>query len=587
MTERQDNTVGQAVLIVDSVSCQILDANPAAARFYQQPLGRLIGRLVCDLFCEPVECSRELHQTAANGVRRDSLQIHRGSNGAPVPVYVTLEPTEWARRPAVRHMVRACGHSDEVLKAIVDRYIQYRNVAESTYDWESWLSPAGDLVWVNPAVERLTGYSVAACHEMKDYPLTLIADEDRGWFGDLLASGLAGSVVNDVEFRILRRSGEVAWGAASWQPMPENSPARGLRMSVRDISRRKEAELLLRGAERARHTAGGNLTAKPSRRPASRLVARSPQMRQVLEMVDRIARTGVNVLITGESGTGKEVIAREIHRRSARADGPFQAIDCAAIPEGLMESTLFGHAKGAFTGAVSDHPGMLRKCHGGVAFLDEIGEMPPALQAKLLRVIQNESFTPVGKVDEVQIDTRFISATNRDLEAEVAEGRFRRDLYYRLAAVHIRLPPLRERLNDLQPLLEQFLTELRPINPAICGVSPAALNLMERYGWPGNIRELHNVVERGLSLAAGDQIDVADLPPEIREQSLIPKSEEGLRGSHRTDALADADRLYLLDLLARHRGNITRAALEAGLSRQGLHKLLTRHGVSPQDFRKK
>lgn len=202
---------------------------------------------------------------------------------------------------------------------------------------------------------------------------------------------------------------------------------------------------------------------------------------------------------------------------------------------------------------------MLLKCHGGVAFLDEIGEMPPALQAKLLRVIQNESFTPVGKVDEVQIDTRFISATNRELEAEVATGRFRRDLYYRLAVVHIRLPPLRERLTDLTPLLEQFLTELGPINPAVRGFSPAALDLMQSYGWPGNIRELRNVVERGLSLATGSQIDVADLPPEIREQSIAPRPEDGLRGSHRTEALADADRFYLLELLERHRGNITRS----------------------------
>lgn len=587
MTERHDTTVGQAVLIVDSVSCQILDANPAAARLYQQPLGRLIGRLVCDLSCEPIECSRELRQTVANGVPRGSLQIHRSSEGTAIPVYVTLEPTEWARRSAVRQVVRACGHSDEVLQAIVDRYIQYRNVADSTYDWESWLSPAGDLVWVNPAVERLTGNPVAACHEMRDYPLALVADEDRGWFGDLLASGLAGSVVNDVEFRILRRSGEVAWGAASWQPMPENGHARGLRMSVRDISRRKAAEMMLRGGERARPAGSGTATANPARRPASRLIARSPAMQQVLEMVDRIARTGVNVLITGESGTGEEVIAREIHQRSARAEGPFQAIDCAAIPEGLLESTLFGHAKGAFTGAVADHPGMLLKCHGGVAFLDEIGEMPPALQAKLLRVIQNESFTPVGKVDEVQIDTRFISATNRDLEAEVAAGRFRRDLYYRLAVVHIRLPPLRERLTDLRPLLEQFLMELGPINPAVRGVSVDALDLMQCYGWPGNIRELRNVVERGLSLAAGDQIVVADLPPEMREQSGVARPAEVSRGSHRTEALADADRLYLRDLLERHRGNITRAAAEAGLSRQGLHKLLARHGVSPQDFRRK
>jgi len=218
--------------------------------------------------------------------------------------------------------------------------------------------------------------------------------------------------------------------------------------------------------------------------------SRSPAMRQVLDVARRVAQTDVNILITGETGTGKEVAAREIHRLSQRNRQTFQPIDCAAIPDGLLESTLFGHARGAFTGAVGRRDGLLMQCHGGTAFLDEVGELPLTLQARFLRTIQNESFTPVGENREVRIDTRFISATSRDLEQEIASGRFRRDLYYRLAVIHLKLPPLRERMEDIETIVEDLFRQFRTHHRSAEDFSPDAWALLRRHNWPGNVREL-------------------------------------------------------------------------------------------------
>jgi DNA-binding NtrC family response regulator len=240
------------------------------------------------------------------------------------------------------------------------------------------------------------------------------------------------------------------------------------------------------------------------REPASRfpeIVGDCAQLREVGEVIERISRIDTNLLITGESGTGKEIVARTIHRHSRRAARRFQVIDCTTIPESLFESVLFGHAQGSFTGALRDEPGLLRQVDGGTAFFDEIGELPLSLQAKLLRVVQDQTFTPVGKHDAVRLDVRFICATNRDLEFEVNAGRFRRDLFYRLAVLHLELPPLRDRGEDVQLLADHFLTVLRATNPRVSALADEVRTCFRRYPWPGNIRELRNVIERALALA--------------------------------------------------------------------------------------
>jgi two-component system response regulator HydG len=317
------------------------------------------------------------------------------------------------------------------------------------------------------------------------------------------------------------------------------------------------------------------------------LVGDSPAMHELFEIIERVTLTDANILITGESGTGKEAVAAAIHRRSQRAKGPFQVIDCTAIPESLFESLLFGHVKGSFTGAVKDQAGLLSQADGGTAFIDEIGELPSPLQAKLLRVIQEQTFTPLGKSESQQIDVRFICATNRDLELEVNAGRFRRDLFYRLAVLHIDLPPLRQRGDDVTRLANHFLEQLQAPNKPVTGFSEHTIELFKRHSWPGNIRELRNAVEHGLAMTRSKTIALVDLPATLQRASLDAAAYEAREppfGS-RADALGTAERDYLIGLLKENAGNVARSANQAGMSRQGLHKLLKKHAVDAADYR--
>lgn len=316
------------------------------------------------------------------------------------------------------------------------------------------------------------------------------------------------------------------------------------------------------------------------------ILGESPAMQSLFELIERLSSSDVNVLITGESGTGKEVVAENLHRRSSRRDAPFQVIDCTAIPESLFESTLFGHAKGAFTGAIRDYAGLLQEADGGTVFFDEIGELPLVLQAKLLRVIQQPSFTPLGKTEPCQVDVRFMCATNRDLRLEVAEGRFRRDLFYRLAVVHLELPPLRARGDDIRLLAQHFLQVHRRPDQAEVSVSPSALAVLQQHPWPGNVRELRNAVEHGLALVRGVSIEPEHLPVSIRE----PFSDAAAALStgsalSRADAVSGAERAYFEEVLRQHRGNVAESARAAGMSRQGLHKLLKKLGIDAAQYR--
>lgn len=316
------------------------------------------------------------------------------------------------------------------------------------------------------------------------------------------------------------------------------------------------------------------------------IIGESAAMKDLFEIVERVSDTDTNVLITGESGTGKEVVARAIHGRSRRANGPLQVIDCTAIPETLFESVLFGHAKGSFTGAVKDQASLLAEADGGTAFFDEIGELPFPLQSKLLRVIQEQTFTPVGKTALVKVDMRFVCATNRDLELEVNAGRFRRDLFYRLAVIHIELPPLRDRGDDVILLARHFVDQLRTPHRRVAGFSDDSLELLRQYSWPGNIRELRNVVERGLTMARGEEILPTDLPAAIRRADVNETRSQAARTSGtRAETVDDAERDYLMSLLRENSGNVAKSARQAGISRQGLHKLLNKHGVDASEFR--
>ena len=314
------------------------------------------------------------------------------------------------------------------------------------------------------------------------------------------------------------------------------------------------------------------LEAEVRARASKDLIWASRAMEEVWRKMERVAKTDAPVLLVGESGTGKELAARAIHSMSSRARGPFVPIDCGAIPENLLESELFGHEKGAFTGAHTRRPGRVESANGGTLFLDEIGEMPPALQVKLLRFLQEQSFQRIGGRDWIRVDARVIAATNRDLEKAVREGSFREDLYYRLAVVVIRMPPLRERQGDVTLLAGTFLERFREeTRKRIQGFTKEAVAAMESHGWPGNVRELENRVRRAVILAQGSRITASDL--ELLE---APSRFQGMDLRSAKDAL---ERELVETALAKSNGNVSQAAQALGVSRPTLYDLMEKLGM--------
>jgi len=314
------------------------------------------------------------------------------------------------------------------------------------------------------------------------------------------------------------------------------------------------------------------------RTPAG-IVGRSPRIAQAIALADKVARHPSTVLITGESGTGKELIARHIHDASPRASRPFVAVNCAAIPEALLESELFGHAKGAFTGAITERQGLFEEAHEGTLFLDELGDLPVALQVKLLRALQEGEVRPVGDNASRSVDVRLVAATARDLESDVAEGKFRADLYYRINVVRIHLPALRDRSEDVPELVRHFVDRFnRRLGLHVTGVTPAAMRALVEYPWPGNVRELENVVERAMVLTDGPQLGVEQLPtltaPVTRSEASV--SPLDLSVKRRT---GDLERALIKEALERTRGNRTRAAKLLDLSHRALLYKIRDYGL--------
>jgi two-component system response regulator HydG len=309
------------------------------------------------------------------------------------------------------------------------------------------------------------------------------------------------------------------------------------------------------------------------------IIGRSPAMVRLLETVAQVAPSEATVLITGESGTGKEMIAGAIHFNSPRKDGPYVKLNCAAITETLLESELFGHEKGAFTGAHKRKEGRFRQAHGGSIFLDEISEMSLAMQVKLLRVLQDREITRVGGEEVINVDVRLIAATNKDLLQEIEAGRFREDLFYRLNVVTLNMPPLRERREDVPLLAKHFLEMFSDKNrKTIKGFTPQAMDQFLRYDWPGNVRELMNAVERGVVLSGSEYLDIEDLPLILKDETLegeIP-SKEVIPGDLPLDEVEKASILKTLELTG---GNKSEAARRLGITRRTLHKKLKKYGV--------
>jgi two-component system response regulator HydG len=306
-----------------------------------------------------------------------------------------------------------------------------------------------------------------------------------------------------------------------------------------------------------------------------RPVGKSRRFIEVLKLAEHVAPTDSTVLITGESGTGKEVVARYVHNLSSRSEGPFMSINCGALPENLLESELFGHVKGSFTGAVRDKQGLFAAARGGTFFLDEVGEMPPSLQVKLLRVLQEREVIPVGATESIPVDVRIVAATNRNLEEEIRRGNFRSDLFYRLNVIALDLPPLRERRDDLLLLIEALLQRLAQEHGSEAkALSSEALDAVVVYDWPGNVRELENALEHAVVLSRGTVIDGSSLPERITTRRREPLVAER---SYKNPALEVIERAYIMWVLQAEGGNKTRAAEVLGIDPSTLYRKLSRY----------
>jgi two-component system response regulator HydG len=343
----------------------------------------------------------------------------------------------------------------------------------------------------------------------------------------------------------------------------------------------EELKILVEKALELYHLREENLALKErlgDRFDFSRIIGRSRKMKELLDTLSLVAPTDATILILGESGTGKELVANSIHQNSPRASQPFIKVACAALPETLLESELFGHERGAFTGAIARREGRFQLAHRGTIFLDEVGEMSPTTQMKLLRVVQEKEFEPLGSPRTMKADVRIVAATNKDLEREVKEGRFREDLFYRLNVVSLSLPPLRERKEDIPALAAHFFATHREKNrKGLQAISGKAMDLLIRYDWPGNIRELENCIERAVIMARGEIIAPADLAPSI--QALSTEREAQGLAFPSAISLQEVEKALILKTLEDTSGNRTRAAEILGINRRTLQNKLKEYGL--------
>ncbi len=436
----------------------------------------------------------------------------------------------------------------EVEESLRELELLYRTVADFTYDWETWINFDSSFRYVSPSCERITGYTAEQFIENPSLFQDIIVPEDRKAWDVHHHDSQKEYQLREIQFRIRKQDGTISWIEHACQPVvgPQNE-ALGFRASNRDITARKKTEEELRSAldeiqkykeqleeESACLRQEINLVCN-----YKNIIGNSNALQYVLFKIEQIASSNTTVLILGETGTGKELIARAIHEQSLRKDRPMLTVNCAALPTDLIESELFGHEKGAFTGAHTRQVGRFEIANGGSLFLDEIGELPIASQAKLLRVLQNGEFERLGAPHTSKVDVRIIAATNRDIEEDIRQGKFRQDLWYRLNVFPITVPPLRERLDDIPQLLEYFVDKFsRKQGKVITSIGETVLEELQQYNWPGNIRELENVIERAVITATGSSLALADM---------LPSSPVHKRLQFKS--LTEMERSYILEVL--------------------------------------
>jgi PAS domain S-box-containing protein len=430
--------------------------------------------------------------------------------------------------------------------------IKYRTVADFTYDWEYWASRDGKLRYVSPSCERISSYTAQEFIDNPSLFREIIVPGDRVVWDEHYHDSREELRQRELQFRIQRRDGEIRWIEHACQPVyDDQGKPLGFRASNRDITERKLAAIDLQEAYAEIEQLKNKLEAETAylqeeiklEHDFESIIGNSPAIKHVLFKVEQVAETDTTVLVLGETGTGKELVARAIHNRSLRKKHPLVKVNCAALPSNLIESELFGHEPGAFTGAQTRQLGRFEVANGTSIFLDEIGDLPLELQTKLLQVIQDGEFERLGSSRTIKVNVRVIAATNRDLEEEVRRGRFREDLFYRLNVFPITVPPLRERIDDI-PLLTEFFVEKasKRLGKAIKVIPTSVMNTLKNHPWPGNVRELENVIERAVISSSGSKLRLVDeLKPPQQDLPTPLKTMEAVEFDHIVQVLERTD----------------------------------------------
>jgi PAS domain S-box-containing protein len=464
--------------------------------------------------------------------------------------------------------------------ALRDSEEKYRTAFEWTGTAMMVVDEDTMISMANHKAEEVTGYPAEEVNERRKWP-EFIVEEDLPRMMEYHRKRRIDpdSVPHEYEFRLKHKNGSVRDILINVSMIPGTTKSL---ISLIDITERKkiEREKLEKAraaAERARKRAAGLKKEIIRLSSCGDMVSRHPQMKKIFDMLPEVAQTAATVLITGESGTGKELVARSLHELGPRKAQPFMAINCSALPDNLLESELFGYKAGAFTDARKDKPGKLTLADGGTVFLDEIGDLSPAIQVKLLRVLQEKAFEPLGATKSVTVDVRVLTATNRDLSALIKDGRFREDLYYRIKVLNIHLPPLRERRSDIPLLCDHFIELFNGrYKKTITGVSDEVSATLLSYDFPGNIRELENILEHAFIFCKGNIIELEHLPAELGGEA---KEGEGLRTLAGVKNFQELERLYIESILAQTGGNKTLAAKRLGIHKATLFRKIKQLGI--------
>ena len=490
-----------------------------------------------------------------------------------------------ARLDLERRVEERTAQLSETVDKLGKAELRYRTVADFTYNWEYWSNLDGTMQYVSPSSERISGYAPREFTENPNLFKKIIVPEDQEIWDAHYQGARKEPEAREIEFRIRSKDGTTLWIEHVCQPVTDDQgELQGFRASNRDITRRKDAEIKLQNAYSEIETLKAQLEADFAylgeeikvMHDYENIIGDSEVFKYVLFSLEQIAPTDTTVLILGESGTGKELIARAIHHGSRRKERPLIKVDCAALPANLIESELFGHEKGAFTGAIERRIGRFELADGATIFLDEIGELPMELQQKLLRVLEGGEFERLGSSQVRLTDVRVIAATNRDLERDIKRGRFREDLWYRLNVFPLSVPPLRDRTDDIPLLVNWMIQKAQPrLGKNIRTVPAGVMSELKTYSWPGNVRELQNVIERAVIATTGSRLQLAaPLKPS--------KSDETIPDHIPMKSLLEMEKEYILKALRQTHWNVSGkngASELLGLNSSTLRGRMRKHGI--------